>query len=300
MSRRPWSAGTATVRPAARGSITISPWAPVTIYMDAGFLPRSTITFPRPSDSGRISYRTTPAWAPPGHARLMERLTIPKKGTKVPLMGTSLSLKQHPPPAEMNIPDTSPQSMADALYTTTQQRLLGLLFGQPRRSFFVTELIDLARVGRGAVQRELARLERSGLVVTERYGNRKHYRANADAPIYKELCSIMLKTVGIREQVQAALEPLTALISFALIYGSVAKQADTAQSDIDLLVVSDDLTLEELYTHLSPAEKRLGRQISPTLYTVPEFNQRRENGNPFLKRVLEGPTVLLKGDIDAA
>ena len=82
--------------------------------------------------------------------------------------------------------------MADALYTTTQQRLLGLLFGQPRRSFFVTELIELARVGRGAVQRELARLERSGLVVTERYGNRKHYQANVDAPIYKELCSICL------------------------------------------------------------------------------------------------------------
>ena len=227
-------------------------------------------------------------------------MTIPKKGTKVPLMGISLSLKQHPTPAKAGKPGTSPQSMADALYTTTQQRLLGLLFGQPRRSFFVTELIELARVGRGAVQRELARLEHSGLVVTERYGNRKHYRANADAPIYKELCSIILKTVGIREQVQAALEPLTAMISLALIYGSVAKQADTAQSDIDLLVVSDDLTLEELYTHLSVAEKRLGRQISPTLYTVPEFNQRRKNGNPFLKRVLEGPTVLLKGDIDAA
>ena len=166
-------------------------------------------------------------------------------------MGITLSLKQHPTPAKAGKPDTSPQSMADALYTTTQQRLLGLLFGQPRRSFFVTELIDLAKVGRGAVQRELARLERSGLVVTERYGNRKHCRANADAPIYKELCSIILKTAGIQGQVQAALEPLTALISLALIYGSVAQQADTAQSDIDLLVVSDNLTLEELYTHLS-------------------------------------------------
>ena len=53
------------------------------------------------------------------------------------------------------------------------------------------------------------------------------------------------------------------------------------------------------YSQLSPAETRLGRQISPTLYTVTEFNQRRANGNPFLKRVLEGTTILLKGDIDA-
>ena len=215
-------------------------------------------------------------------------------------MGTNLSFNQPPALAKADKPGTYSQSMADALFTTTQQRLLGLLFGQPGRSFYVTELIELANVGRGAVQRDLVRLEQSGLVVTERYGNRKHYQANADAPIYKELCSIILKTVGLQEQVRAALEPLGAQLFLALIYGSVAQQADTAKSDIDLLVVSDNLTLETLYSHLSIAEKELGRQISPALYTVTEFNQRRENGNPFLKRVLEGPTVLFKGDIDAA
>ena len=215
-------------------------------------------------------------------------------------MGTSLSLNQPLALAKAHKPDTSAQSMANALFTTTQQRLLGLLFGQPGRSFYVTELIELANVGRGAVQRELARLEQSGLVLTEQNGNRKHYQADPDAPIYDELCSIILKTVGIEEQVRAALEPLGAQLFLALIYGSVAQQADTAKSDIDLLVVSVDLTLEALYAQLSPAEKRLGRQISPTLYTVTEFNQRRANGSPFLKRVLEGPIVLLKGDIDAA
>ena len=164
----------------------------------------------------------------------------------------------------------------------------------------MTELIELANVGRGAVQRELARLERSGLVLIEQNGNRKHYQADPDAPIYGELCSIILKTVGMQEQVRAALGPLDAQLVLALIYGSVAQQADTAKSDIDLLVVSDDLTLEALYSQLSSAEKRLGRQISPALYTAAEFNQRRANGNPFLKRVLEGPTVLLKGNIDVA
>ena len=215
-------------------------------------------------------------------------------------MGISLSFNQPLALAKADKSGTYSQSMADALFTTTQQRLLGLLFGQPGRSFYVTELIELANVGRGAVQRDLARLEQSGLVVTKRYGNRKHYQANEEAPIYKELCSIILKTVGLQEQVRVALEPLAALMSLALIYGSVAKQADTAQSDIDLLVVSDDLTLETLYSHLSIAEKELGRQISLTLYTVTEFNQRRTNGNPFLTRVLEGPIVLLKGEIGAA
>ena len=88
--------------------------------------------------------------------------------------------------------------------------IAGLLFGQPGRSFFVTELIELADVGRGAVQRELLRLERSGLVVTERHGNQKHCRTNSNAPIYNELCSIISKAVGVQEQVRAVLEPLAA------------------------------------------------------------------------------------------
>jgi DNA-binding transcriptional ArsR family regulator len=87
-------------------------------------------------------------------------------------------------------------SLANALFSATQQRLLELLFGQPQRSFFVTELIELAGVGRGAVQRELVRLERSGLVVTQRLGKQKHYRANPDVPIYRELCGLVRKTSG--------------------------------------------------------------------------------------------------------
>ena len=192
------------------------------------------------------------------------------------------------------------QPLADALFTSTQRRLLGLLFGQPERSFFVTELIELADVGRGAVQRELSRFEHSGLVVTERHGNRKHYRANPDAPIYDELCSIIRKTVGMEEQVRAALEPLEQRISLALIYGSVAKRSYTANSDIDLLVVSVDLTLEELYARLSGVEEHLGRQINPTLYTVDEFDRRLATGNAFLNRVLEGPIYLLWGELHAA
>ena len=137
-------------------------------------------------------------------------LKIPKKGFKVPVMGTNYSIRQHQTPTIAGKLSTPSQSLSDALFTTTQQRLLGLLFGQPGRSFFVTELIELADVGRGAVQRELLRLERSGLVVTERHGNQKHCRANSNAPIYNELCSIISKTVGVQEQVRAVLEPLAA------------------------------------------------------------------------------------------
>jgi DNA-binding MarR family transcriptional regulator len=89
--------------------------------------------------------------------------------------------------------------LADALFSGTQQRVLGLLFGQPERSFYATELIALAGAGSGAVQRELARLAQSGLVTVEPLANRKHYRANPASPIYTELCAIARKTIAAAE-----------------------------------------------------------------------------------------------------
>ncbi|MCH7685723.1 MAG: nucleotidyltransferase domain-containing protein [Planctomycetes bacterium] len=189
-------------------------------------------------------------------------------------------------------------ALADALFTSTQQRVLALLFGQPNRSFFVTELVALADSGSGAVQRELARLAQSGLVTVTKVGNQKHYQANNDSPLFKELCSIINKTVGLQEPVRAALDSLADKISLALIYGSIAKKSDTATSDVDLLLVSDQLTLEEIYSTLAPVEKLLDRRVNPTLYTRKEFDQRRKTKNAFLTRVINGPTIVLIGSVD--
>ncbi|MCE5360808.1 MAG: hypothetical protein JJ714_07500 [Acidithiobacillus sp.] len=189
--------------------------------------------------------------------------------------------------------------LADALFSTTQQRVLALLFGQPERSFFTNELIGLAGAGSGAVQRELRRLAESGLVTIRKVGNQKHYRANPEAPIFQELCGIVTKTLGPAEVVRAVLESFGDQIRLALVYGSVATHSDTAMSDIDLLLVSDSLALEEVYAALTPAEQRLGRRISPTLYNLEEYRKRRTSENPFLTKILRGKIVLLRGDPDA-
>ena len=189
-------------------------------------------------------------------------------------------------------------SVVDALFTATQQRVLSLLFGQPERSFFTRELIDLAGGGRGAVQRELARLHESGLIVQTVLGNQKHYQANADSPIFAELRGIVRKMLGPADVLRAALEPLAHDLQLALLYGSVAKRRDTALSDVDVLLVSDTLTLEQVYAALEPAEKQLGRPVSPTLYTSAEFHQRLEQRNPFLTKLLAGDTIALIGDKD--
>src|SRR5690606_27079196 len=133
----------------------------------------------------------------------------------------------------------------------------------------------------------------SGLVTVFRVGNQKHYQANQASPVFEELCGIVRKTVGLRDPIRDALMPLADRIEHAVLYGSVAKQTDTASSDIDLLIVSDALTLEKLYAVLAPVEESLARKINPTLYTVQEFERRRKKGSPFLKRVLAGEHIVL-------
>jgi predicted nucleotidyltransferase len=182
------------------------------------------------------------------------------------------------------------------LFTTTQQRVLALLFGQPARSYFASELIELTGSGSGAVQRELKKLVSSGLVTVRRIGKQKHYQANPDSPIFGELCAIARKTVALVEPVRQALAPLAGHIRLAFIYGSVAKGTDTSRSDVDLLVVADGLTLEMLYSALAPVEASLGRRISPALYTGKEFDSRRADGHPFLARVMGGERLLLIGN----
>lgn len=213
---------------------------------------------------------------------------LPIVGIKMPKMGKSQTSSQSTPPS----------GLAGALFTGTQQRVLGLLFGQPDRSFYATEIIAMAGVGSGAVQRELARLAQSGLVTLRPVGNQKHYQANPDSPIFAELCGIARKTVGLAEPLRQALAPLAPQIKAAFVYGSIAKKQDSARSDIDLMLVSDTLTFGDTYLALDDASKRLGREINPTILTVHDFAKRRQEEGSFVSRVLEQPKVWLIGGED--
>src|SRR4030088_3828474 len=108
-------------------------------------------------------------------------------------------------------------SLADALFTKTQQRVMRVLFGQPERSFYASELIRDAGTGSGAAQRELAKLEGSGLILARRIGHQKHYQANAASPLYPELRNIVLKKIGLAEPLRNALKPLSPAIRAAFV-----------------------------------------------------------------------------------
>ena len=157
--------------------------------------------------------------------------------------------------------------VADALFAKVQQRVLGVLFGNPGRSFYANEVIGLARSGTGAVQRELARLEAAGLVTASRIGKQKHYQANPVSPVFAELRALVLKTSGLADVLRAALTPIADRVRAAFVYGSIAKGEDTAASDIDLMVVSESLTYADLFAAMEDASAQLGRKVAPTIYS---------------------------------
>jgi predicted nucleotidyltransferase len=186
--------------------------------------------------------------------------------------------------------------IADALFNRVQQRVLGILFGNPDRSFYSNELVSMAESGTGAVFRELRRLAEAGIVTVEKIGRQKHYQANPECPVFDELRGLVLKTVGLGDMLRAALAPLSKTISLAFVYGSVAKGSDTADSDVDLLVVSDDLSYAQLYEALEDAIRQLGKVVNPTVYTRAEFSQRQRDENAFIARVLKQPKIWILGN----
>ena len=186
-------------------------------------------------------------------------------------------------------------SLGDVLFSGVQQRVLRVLFGMPDKSFYRNELMRLAGSGKGALQRELDRLEESGLVTVRPVGNQKHYQANRDAPIFEELRGIVVKTFGVADVLRKALLPLEKEITAAFLFGSIAKKSDTSASDIDVFVVSDKLGYQDLIKALLPAEAALGRKINPTIHSKAELARKRKARASFVVRVLEQPKIFLIG-----
>ena len=191
--------------------------------------------------------------------------------------------------------EVSPSSTADALFPRVRQRVLAVLFGTPDRSFYTNEIIGLAQSGAGAVQRELADLAGAGLLTVRRQGNQKHFQANAASPVFAELRGLVLKTMGLADVLRTALTPLAPQIERAFVFGSLAKQQDTATSDVDLLVVSDTLGYGDVFGVLEGASQTLGRTINPALYTAAAFRARLQGDNAFINRVMQQPKIWLIG-----
>ena len=188
--------------------------------------------------------------------------------------------------------------LGDALFTTTQQNLLGLLYSRPGKSFYTREILRLTGMGVATIKSGLDRMVAAGILSMTRIGNQHHYQANPECPIYEELLGIVKKTFGIADALRQALKPVDNQLQIAFVYGSIAKGTDVSDSDIDLMLVGFDLAYGDVIELLMPVELSLARSINPTIYTPEEFYSRLMEGSGFLGRVKDQPKLMIKGVID--
>ncbi|HEX3661373.1 MAG TPA: nucleotidyltransferase domain-containing protein [Acidobacteriaceae bacterium] len=192
---------------------------------------------------------------------------------------------------------TNSKSLGDLLFGQTRSRILALLYGKPDQTFFVRQIAREIGTSVGSVQRELETLSEVGLLNRTTIGRQVFYQANRHHPTFAEVRSLIAKTSGIFHQLRSALAPFTSQITFALVYGSIARGDEDAGSDVDLMIVGN-VTLDDVLAQLTPVENAIGRPINPTVYSLKEFRTKVKDGNHFLTSVLRGKKMLLIGDED--
>jgi len=207
---------------------------------------------------------------------------VPQKSTNVLMKGT----------------DLAPSGLGTLLLGKTRLAILSLLLPEPTRKLHLREIIRLAGVGQGSVQRELAKLVRADVLTRTREGNLAFYEADRRCPVFAELQGLVEKTAGIAPALQEALLPLAGSIDRAFLYGSIARGQEGGASDIDLMVVGR-VSFLDVVAAVSALQESLGREINPTVFTQGEFRRRIENEDHFVTSVMgQERTDLIGGERD--
>ena len=185
--------------------------------------------------------------------------------------------------------------LAKFLGSRLRAKLVSWLLTHQDERYFVRQLTPLISEDATNISRELARLEKMGILTSSTEGRQKYYQANAACPILAELRSLVGKTAGVADIVRGALEAMRKRIALAFVFGSFARGDESRGSDLDLMVVGD-VAFAEIVSALSQAQATLGREINPTVYGADEFRTKLKADHHFLKTVMGEKKIFLIGD----
>ena len=189
-------------------------------------------------------------------------------------------------------------SILETLFTSQARvAVLQLLLLNAPNRYYLREVASLTQQPVRAIQRELARLKAGGLLTMTAEGNRRYYQANRESPVFSELKALMVKTAGLGDLLRRHLRNSKGSISVAFLFGSYARGAEDAKSDIDLMVIGE-IAGRALSSALAPARETLRREINAVILPTSELRRRFADDNPFLEDVLGQPKIFLIGDED--
>ena len=184
--------------------------------------------------------------------------------------------------------------LAEILSSKIRAEIFRLLFGTSDEELHMREIERRSGYAIGTIQTELKKLLRLDLVKKRKDGNRLYYRANKKHPLYPDIRSLVLKTIGLGDILKNALRQ-DSDISIAFVFGSIARYEETAESDVDLMVIGK-LGLRKLTGMLSGVSEQIGREINPHVLSVNEFVKRKTNREHFITQVLEAPKIFIIGN----
>lgn len=185
--------------------------------------------------------------------------------------------------------------LGTVLLGKTRGAVLGLLLSRPDEEFHVRKIARLSGATLGPVQRELKLLSQIGILKRREVGHQLLYRADPASPIHEELRGLVLKTVGMADLLKKAISPLSAQIQMAFVFGSFAHGRQHAASDVDLMVVGNT-SVATVAKALAEPQRRLSREINPSIYRSAEFAAKLREGHHFLTAVMASPKIFLIGD----
>ncbi|HST50103.1 MarR family transcriptional regulator [Jatrophihabitans sp.] len=169
---------------------------------------------------------------------------------------------------------TAPPPLAPIFRSDTQLQILGATYLEPDRHFAIAELVERSGRPQPTVAREVDRLVEAGLLETELRSGRRSVWANSTSPIFDELHSILLKTIGPKAVLERLFRGLRG-IDRALIYGSWARryhgEAGPLPQDVDLMVIGTG-DLAEIRAGADQASRTLGRDVNVTMLSPDEWD----------------------------
>lgn len=174
-----------------------------------------------------------------------------------------------------------------------RRQILQTFFARPAVVRHVRELARELGWSPTVVGEELDRLERTGILTSERIGRARRYRVDEQSAIAEVVRSLVQKTIGVEARIRDAIADLPG-VEQAFLYGSYARGEDRATSDLDLFVIGH-VDQEQLSDRLTETERELGRDVNVTSYSRAELEQLQRDGDLFVTRVLEGQRVPLVG-----
>ena len=187
-------------------------------------------------------------------------------------------------------------SLSEILSSRIRAEIFHLLFGITDDELHMREIERRSGHAIGTVQTELKKLLHLDLVIRHRDGNRLYFRANKDHPLYSDIQSLVIKTIGLTDIFRRAFEQHPD-IQIAFVFGSIAGHCEKAGSDVDLMVIGN-LGLRKLTKTLSGLPEQIGREINPHVLSVEEFRKRRLNKDHFITQVIKAPKLLIIGNKD--